>query len=89
MAISPKPSKEHPNYDTYIRNKKYREQQGIETPPTTLLIDPENGIVLDPNIGGQIKYMYFQKSGEEFIRPETEQIIEIYGSDIYGDILGE
>ena len=89
VAIFPKPSKEHPNYDKYIENKKYREQEGLEEPPSTLLVDIDNQIILDPNVNSQIKYMYFQKNEADFTRPTTEEIVEIYGSDVYGDILGE
>jgi hypothetical protein len=85
VAISPKPSKKHPNYENYLKNKKVREENNMPEPPSTLLIDTENQIILDPNVGGDLEYLYFQKTDEGFERPTNEEIVEIYGSDVYGD----
>ncbi len=84
VAIHPIPSKKHPNYDTYIKNVKTREEQNMEVPEATLLIDIENQVVVDPNIRGQIKNIVFQKTegGEElFNRLSDEEAAEIYGED--------
>jgi len=86
VAIHPIPSKKHPNYDTYIRNKKYREDQELETPEANLLIDIENQVVVDPNTQGQIKNVVFQKTedGEElFNRLSDKEATAIYGEDFF------
>ncbi|HUT21786.1 MAG TPA: membrane lipoprotein lipid attachment site-containing protein [Candidatus Bipolaricaulota bacterium] len=83
VALDPKPSAEHPNYENYLRNKEYKEQNNIETPATTLLVDPDNNIVLDPNIGGQLSILFFEKTDSSFVRvTDDSRLVELYGEDI-------
>lgn len=85
VAISPKPSKEHPNYENYIRNVKYREKNNIKEPDTTLLIDVENEIVMDtnPNIKDPEAGRFFKKEKDgKFSRVLIEELIELYGEEI-------
>ncbi|MFZ5365401.1 MAG: hypothetical protein ACOZBH_04380 [Patescibacteria group bacterium] len=83
VAISPKPSSEHPNYHTYLRNVQYRKEQGIEAPASILLVDPSNQIIMDPGIADPQAGRFFRLGENDlFERPTTDEIKAIYGEEI-------
>jgi len=82
VAISPKPSELHPNYENYLRNKKFREENNMEAPPSTLLIDTENQLIMDPNLKDPQAGKFMKKVEDKFTRPSEEELIELYGEEI-------
>jgi len=83
VAISPKPSKKHPNYDNYLKNKKVREENNMPEPPSTLLIDSENYMIMDPNISDPEAGRFFRKSkNNTFERPTKQELIKLYEEKI-------
>jgi len=83
IVISPKPSAEHPSYDTYIRNVKYRQENQIEEQDTSLLIDSENQMIMDPNKKNPEAGRFFTiDENDLFERPTKEELVEIYGENI-------
>lgn len=83
VAISPKPSKKHPNYENYLKNKKIREENNMPEPPSTLLIDAENDMIMDPNISDPEAGRFFIKSEDGFVRPTKDELVNIYGEKIF------